>query len=82
MTHQEYLIQRKLNVVELAKQLGNISESCRKLGVSRQHYYDIKSALREDGIEGLVAKSRREPRLRNRTFTSHIQRLNPDTWPT
>jgi hypothetical protein len=66
MTQQQYLIQRKMNVVELAKTLGNISESCRRLGVSRQHYYDIKTALREDGIEGLVEKSRRVPGLRNR----------------
>lgn len=66
MTQQQYLIRRKLNVVELAETLGNISESCRRLGVSRQHYYDIKTALREDGLEGLVEKSRREPRIRNR----------------
>ncbi len=66
MTQQQYLIQRKLNVVELAKTLGNISESCRRLGVSRQHYYDIKTALKEDGIEGLLEKSRRVPRIRNR----------------
>lgn len=66
MTQAQYLIQRKLNVVELAKTLGNISESCRRLGVSRQHYYDIKTALKEDGVEGLLEKSRKVPRLRNR----------------
>jgi transposase InsO family protein len=75
MTQNQYLIQRKLNVVDLAKTLGNISESCRRLGVSRQHYYDIKTALKEDGIEGLVEKSRRVPRMRNRVARETEDRL-------
>ncbi len=36
MTQQQYIIRRKLNIFELAEQLGNISEACRKPGVSRQ----------------------------------------------
>lgn len=66
MTQQQYIISRKVNIVELAQTLGNISEACRNLGVSRQHYYDIKSAINEDGIEGLLEKSRKAPRLANR----------------
>lgn len=66
MTQQQYIIKRKLNIVELAGQLGNISEACRRLGVSRQHYYDIKTALEEEGIEGLLEKSRNKPRIGNR----------------
>ena len=37
--------------MELDKTLGNISEACQKLGVSRQHYYDIKEAIEEEGLE-------------------------------
>lgn len=66
MTQSQYIIRRKMNVVELAQTLGNISEACRNLGVSRQHYYDIKSAIAEDGIEGLLEKSRKKPRIANR----------------
>lgn len=66
MTQQQYIINRKVNIVELAQTLGNISEACRNLGVSRQHYYDIKSAITEDGIEGLLEKSRKAPRIANR----------------
>lgn len=66
MTEQQYLIKRKLNVVEFADQIKNISEACRRLGVSRQHYYDIKSAIREDGIEGLLVKTKKVPRYANR----------------
>lgn len=66
MTQQQYIINRKVNIVELAQTLGNISEACRNLGVSRQHYYDIKTAIQEDGIEGLLEKSRKAPRIANR----------------
>jgi transposase InsO family protein len=66
MTSSQYIIQRKVNIVELGATLGNISDACRKLGVSRQHYYDIKQAIAEDGIEGLLEKSRRSPRIGNR----------------
>ena len=44
MTQDKYVIRRKLNILELGETLVNISEACRKLGVSRQHHYDIKSA--------------------------------------
>lgn len=63
---QNYIINRKVNIIELGSALGNISDACRKLGVSRQHYYDIKQALLEDGIEGLIEKTRRMPRYGNR----------------
>jgi hypothetical protein len=66
MTQQQYILNRKLNIIELGKKLENISEACRRLGVSRQHYYDIKQALAENGIEGLLEKSRSQPRFRNR----------------
>ena len=45
MTQSQYVIRRKLNILELGETLGNISDACRKLGVSRRHYYDIKSAI-------------------------------------
>ena len=66
MTQKQYIIDRKMNIVELSEKLGNISLACRNLGVSRQHYYDIKGAIEEDGLEGLLEKSRKEPRIRNR----------------
>jgi transposase InsO family protein len=66
MTQAQYIINRKLNIVELGESLGNISEACRRLGVSRQHYYDIKQAIEEEGLEGLLEKSRKMPRIGNR----------------
>ncbi len=66
MTQRQYIINRKLSILELGSTLGNISEACRKLGVSRQHYYDIKTTIEEEGLEGLFEKSRRAPRIGNR----------------
>jgi len=66
MYQDQYIIKRKLNIIDLSQTLGSISDACRHLGVSRQHYYDIKQAIKEDGIEGLLEKSRRKPRIGNR----------------
>ncbi len=66
MTQEQYLIKRKLNILELGQTLGNISDACRRLGVSRSHYYDIKNVIAEEGVEGLLEKSRRTPRIGNR----------------
>jgi transposase InsO family protein len=66
MTQQQYLIRRKLNILELGEKLGNISQACKRLGVSRQHYYDIRQAVAEEGIEGLLEKSRKKPKIGNR----------------
>lgn len=67
MTREQYLIKRKMNILDLGSQLGNISDACRKLGISRQHYYDIRKAVEEEGVQGLLEKSRKIPRPANRT---------------
>jgi transposase InsO family protein len=66
MTTQEKLIHRKLTLLELAEYLKNVSQACRMNGVSRQHFYDIKKAFEERGLEGLREKTRRKPCLKNR----------------
>ena len=66
MTTQEKLINRKLSILELAEYLKNVSQACKINGVSRQHFYDIKKAYEEHGLEGLKEKTRRKPCLKNR----------------
>jgi transposase len=66
MTTQEKLIRRKQSLLELAEYLQNVSQACKINGVSRQHFYDIKKAYEEQGIEGLREKTRRKPCLKNR----------------
>lgn len=75
MTQEQYIINRKLNIVELSEQLGNISQACRNLGVSRQHYYDIKGAIEEDGLEGLLEKAKNKPRIGNRVSLDIEKRI-------
>lgn len=66
MTTQEKLIRRKQSLLELAEYLQNISHACKINGVSRQHFYDIKKAYEDHGLEGLREKSRRKSCMKNR----------------
>lgn len=66
MTTQDKLIKRKLSLLELAEFLKNVSQACRIHGCSRQHFYDIRKAYEEHGLEGLREKTRRKPCLKNR----------------
>jgi transposase InsO family protein len=66
MTTQEKLIKGKMSLLELAEYLKNVSQACRVMGVSRQHFYDIKRAYEEGGTEALREKSRRKPNVKNR----------------
>lgn len=66
MTQQQYVIRRKLNILELGEQLGNVSLACKNLGISRQHFYDIKNVIAEEGLDGLLEKTKRVPRSLNR----------------
>jgi hypothetical protein len=43
--------------------------------VSRQHYYDIKSALDTEGVEGLLEKVRNKPRYKNRVAPEIEERV-------
>ena len=67
MTTQEKVIRNKMSLLELAEYLKNVSEACRVMGVSRQHFYDIKTAYEDGGAEALREKSRRKPNIKNRT---------------
>jgi transposase len=53
-------------LLELAEYLQNVSQARKINGVSRQHFYDIKKAYDEHGLEGLREKSRRKSSIKNR----------------
>ncbi len=57
MTQSQKLVRAKFSVLELAKLLNNASKACRVTGVSRQHFYDLKRAYEEGGIETLEEQS-------------------------
>ncbi len=56
MTTQKKLIRRKQSLLELAEYLQNVFQACKIHRVSRQHFYDIKKAYEEQGLEGLKEK--------------------------
>jgi transposase InsO family protein len=66
MTRDMKAVRSKMSLLELAEYLQNVSEACRVMGVSRQHFYDIKQAYEAGGAEALREKSRRKPNLKNR----------------
>lgn len=66
MTAQERIVKNKMSLLELAEYLQSVSEACKIHGVSRQHFYDIRKAYEENGLEGLKDKTRRKPCIQNR----------------
>lgn len=66
MTTDQKLIRKKLILIDLAEYLQNVSQACKINGFSRQHFYDIKKAFDEDGMEGIRENSRRKPCMKNR----------------
>ena len=59
-------IKHKLGLLELADQLKNVSRACKVMGVSRDTFYRVQSAFEEGGIDALLAKSKKIPKLKKR----------------
>lgn len=66
MTLNEKIIKNKLGLLNLAQELGNVSQACRVMGFSRDTFYRYQSAVEEGGIDALLDKNRRKPNLKNR----------------
>lgn len=54
MTTEKKVARRKLSLLELASDLGNVSKACRVMGYSRQQFYEIRRNFQTYGADGLV----------------------------
>lgn len=54
MTTNDKIARRKLSLLDLAKELDNVSRACRLMGYSRQQFYEIRRNFQTYGADGLI----------------------------
>src|SRR4030095_2188117 len=52
-------IRRKLSLLKLAEELGNVSKACQIMGYHRDSFYEIKRAFQVGGVHALVEQKAR-----------------------
>src|SRR5262245_1812396 len=58
MTTLSQSSKRKLSLVQLAEELGNVSKACKLMGYHRDMFYEVRRAFQVGGVAALVEKRR------------------------
>jgi hypothetical protein len=51
-------IRRKLSLLKLAEELGNVSKACQIMGYHRDSFYEIRRSFQKGGVSALVEEKR------------------------
>lgn len=60
------VIKHKVGLLNLAQELGNISQACKVMGTSRDTFYRYQQAVEDGGIDALLNQNKRVPNVKNR----------------
>jgi transposase len=73
--NQNRLIDLKISILQLAQEMGNISAACKKAGLARSSFYEIKKAYEQFGREGLEPEPKRRGRQPNQTTPEQEEQI-------